>query len=45
MGAESREEVSPLTVSGNPAKDGEESEEIMDGLLQMNRNDDTMEGN
>jgi hypothetical protein len=36
MSAEPMHEGSALTVTGNPAKDREESEEIMDGLLGLN---------
>ena len=44
MSAEPMHEGSALTVAGNPAKDWEESEEIMDGLLRLNGNDGSMEG-
>jgi hypothetical protein len=43
MSAEPMHERSALTVAGNPAKDGEESEEIMDRLLRLNRNDGSIE--
>jgi len=36
MSAETMHEGSTLTVAGNPAKDWEESEEIMDGLMGLN---------
>jgi hypothetical protein len=44
MNAKTIHEGSALTVTGNPTKDREESEEIMDGLLGLNGNDGTMEG-
>jgi hypothetical protein len=44
MSAEAMHEGSTLTVAGNPAKDREESDQIMDGLLRLNRNDGSMEG-
>jgi hypothetical protein len=39
MSAEAMYEGRALTVAGDPAKNGEESEEIMHGLLRVNRND------
>ena len=44
MSAEPMRKRSALTITGNPAKDREESEEIVDGLLRLNINDGTMEG-
>jgi hypothetical protein len=44
MSAEPMHEGRALTVAGNPAKDREESDQIMDGLLGLNRNDSTVEG-
>ena len=44
MSAEPMHEGSALTVAGNPAKDWEEPEEVMDSLMRLNRNDGSMEG-
>jgi hypothetical protein len=44
MSAEPMHEGSALTVAGNPAKDWEESDQITDDLLGLNRNDSTMGG-
>jgi len=44
MSAEPRRGRSPLTVASDPAKDREESDDVMEGLLRLNGTDGTMGG-